>query len=256
MTLASKWSSDLVAWGIPSEILDQAPESPWIHPPALFSVPANIPDTPSHQRAREVLSENSSVLDIGCGGGIAAFAVAPPAGKVIGIDHQSEMLTMFASSAEERGLLHQEILGDWPDVQNQAPDADVVTCHHVVFNVSRIEDFLIALDAHATKRVIIEMPQQHPLSTMTQAWKHFWNLDRPQGPTSSDLVAIAESLGFNPKFENWSHPVRSNISEAENIEFTRIRLCLPADRDLEVAEFLATHPAAPERKLTTIWWDK
>ena len=30
------WRKQLAAWAIPESILNQAEESPWIHPPALF----------------------------------------------------------------------------------------------------------------------------------------------------------------------------------------------------------------------------
>lgn len=256
MSLASNWSSDLAAWGIPSEIIDQAPQSPWIHPSALFTVPDVISETPSHKRARELMPENGSVLDVGCGGGIAAFAVAPPAQTIIGVDHQQEMLDMFAQTANSRELYHQEFLGDWPDVATSVPMADVVTCHHVVFNVSKIEPFVRELDAHANKRVVIEMPQLHPLSTMSEAWKHFWNLDRPTKPTSLDFVAVLKSCGINAQHEDWSQPIRGGISEEENACFMRIRLCLPESRESEVLNFFREHPVLPERNLTTIWWDK
>ena len=95
MNPSQKWKSDLEDWAIPQEIIDQATESPWIHPPVLFQIPKLIDLTPSHQKAFEALPENGSILDIGCGGGIAAFAMGRKAGQVIGVDHQSEMLDMF-----------------------------------------------------------------------------------------------------------------------------------------------------------------
>lgn len=256
MSLTSQWSSDLAAWGIPADILDQAPENPWIHPPALFTVPDEISDSPSHRRARKKVEVNGSILDVGCGGGIAAFAASPPATTVIGVDHQQEMLDMFTETAESRKLAHQEFLGDWPDVAPQVPHADVVTCHHVVYNVPRIEEFIEALDTHAHHRVVIEMPQEHPLANMSAAWKYFWDLDRPTNPTSHDFVAILKSMGLNAQYEDWSHPVRTGLSEDENARFMTIRLCLPESRQDEVRDFFRHHPTPLERKLTTIWWDK
>jgi len=35
--------------------------------------------------------------EVGCGGGIAAFATVPPVRHVIGVDHQPEMLDMFSA---------------------------------------------------------------------------------------------------------------------------------------------------------------
>ena len=42
MKASKKWKSDLQAWAIPKEIIDQAPENPWIHPPVLFQIPVGL----------------------------------------------------------------------------------------------------------------------------------------------------------------------------------------------------------------------
>ena len=253
---AHKWADDLSHWAIPAEIIEQAPESPWIHPPAMFTLPEQIPDSPSHDRAREAVRDGGSVLDIGCGGGIAAFAIAPPATKVVGVDHQSEMLEMFATTAESIGLEHLEIFGDWPAVAAGTPIVDVVACHHVVYNVSDIEPFLLALDSHAAKRVVIEMPQEHPLSTLRSAWKHFWNLDRPINPTPEDLMKVLAELGINANLELWQGPKLRPLDVQDEIKFLRIRLCLDSTRDQEIEEFISTRPTMASRALATIWWDK
>lgn len=255
-TPAEKWASDLSAWGIPQEILDQAPESPWIHPPAVFTLPEVIANTPSHERAREVLPEGGSVLDVGCGGGIATFAIAPPAGTVVGVDHQQEMLDMFATTADERELQHQEIFGDWPAVADQAPVVDVVTCHHVVYNVADIAPFLLALDAHADKRVVIEMPQNHPLASRRGAWQHFWNIERPVNPTPQDLMAVLTDLGIQANLELWEGPNVKALTLEDEVRFLRIRLCLDSSKDAEIRDFIQAEPASPTRALATIWWDK
>jgi SAM-dependent methyltransferase len=253
---AQKWAKDLAEWAIPENIITQAPESPWIHPPAMFTLPSEIPDSPSHQRAREAVPAGGSVLDIGCGGGIAAFAIAPPAGTVIGVDHQAEMLKMFAQSADEKGFDHTEVLGDWPDVSPQTPKADVVTCHHVAYNVAQIEPFLKALDAHATKRVVIELPQQHPLSTMRDSWKHFWNLDRPVNPNPQDLIAVLAEMGITANLELWNGPKLRPLDIEDDVRFLRIRLCLDSSRDPEIRQFLEAQEPMESRALATIWWDK
>ena len=222
----------------------------------MFTLPEQIPDSPSHERAREAVRDGGSVLDIGCGGGIAAFAIAPPATKVVGVDHQREMLEMFADTAKSKGLEHLEIFGDWPAVADQAPVVDVVTCHHVVYNVSDIEPFLLALDSHATKRVVIEMPQEHPLSTLRSAWKHFWNLDRPSNPTPEDLMNVLANLGIDAKLELWQGPKLRPLDVNDEIKFLRIRLCLDSTRDQEIEEFIGTRPSMASRALATIWWDK
>jgi SAM-dependent methyltransferase len=249
------WRESLATWSIPQEILDVAPEDPWIHPPVMFQIPDVIEDSPSHQRAREVLKEGDSILDIGCGGGIAAFAVVPPASHVIGVDHQSEMLKMFSDNARAKGVTSETFEGFWPALENAVPHADVVTTHHVVYNVPQIESFLLALNNHAKKRVIIEMPQRHPLTTATPLWKHFWNLERPNNPTPSDLMRVLKELNINAHLELWDGSMRTESDLESQAHFSRIRLCLPESRESEVLEFLREQPKIAIRNLATIWWD-
>jgi len=255
MKASEKWRSDLEAWAIPKEIIDKAPENPWIHPPVMFQIPDVIEDSISHQRAREVLNSGDSILDIGCGGGIAAFAVVPPAAYVIGVDHQTEMLEMFTANAKSRGVASEVFEGFWPANAERVPMADVVAAHHVVYNVSAIEEFLLAMNSHARKRVVIEMPQHHPLTTSTPLWKHFWGLDRPSHPTPKDLMKVLSELGINAHLELWDGSMRTESDLESQAHFSRIRLCLPEDREEEVLEFLKTQPKLAIRNLATIWWD-
>jgi SAM-dependent methyltransferase len=252
---AQAWREALDAWALPEEIVNSAAQSPWIHPPVLFDVPRDIAPSPSHERAREVLSEGSTVLDVGCGGGIAAFAVTPPAHHVIGVDHQPEMLDMFRAHATARALTCETVEGFWPGIAPRTPDADVVTAHHVVYNVADIEPFLQELDRHARLRVVLEMPDQHPLASMTEAWRHFWNLERPHGPTPDDLLDVITDLGLVAHREQWNGPMRVEQDLDQAAHFMRIRLCLPASREDEVLEFLRGHPPPDVRQLSTLWWD-
>ena len=255
MISSQKWKSDLEAWSIPKEIIDKAPESPWIHPPSLFQIPKLIDLTPSHQKAFEVLPVNGSILDIGCGGGIAAFAMGKKAGLVIGVDHQVEMLEMFSENAKERHIDSKVYEGFWPEIESKVEVADIAVAHHVVYNVQDIVPFIKAMNSHARKRVVIEMPQHHPLSNLSEAWKFFWNLDRPVNPTPQDFVDVLSELGINAHVQLWDGQLRQERNMDDAVRFTRIRLCLPAFREAEVRQFLENHPASEIRSLATVWWD-
>jgi SAM-dependent methyltransferase len=251
--LGDAWRDALKSWGIPSEILDQAPTNPWIHPVELFQVPEEIANTPSHQKAREV--NPTSVLDVGCGGGLATFALVPPATKVIGVDHQVEMLQEFEANASKRHVESETHLGIWPEISEQVPTADVVVCHHVLFNVFEIEKFLIELDAHAKKRVVIEIPVGHPQSSSNYLWKHFWGINRPENPKAAQIVEILDFLGISASIVYWTSDARPSVSEEKAIEFNRVRLCLNQSKDLEIAQIMKEQPET-KRELATIWWDK
>lgn len=251
-----KWKSDLASWAVPQEILDLAEVPPWFHPAALFALPDEIWDSPSHQRARQAMPLDGSVLDIGCGGGIAAFAIAPPAKHLIGVDHQSEMLEMFEANARERTLTSEVFEGFWPAVADLVPMADVVTCHHVVYNVGDIKPFIEALDSHARKRVVIELPLVHPMTPRSAGWKHFWNLDRPTSPTVEDFMNVLVELGISANIEKFTGKILLDEGEDDRVEYTRMRLCLPKSRINEVVEFLETDPSPTSRELAVVWWDK
>ncbi|MBU6245073.1 MAG: methyltransferase domain-containing protein [Actinomycetales bacterium] len=255
---AGKWRDDLASWAIPAEILRQAPEEPWIHPVAMFTVDDEIPDSPSHDRARQALPVSGSVLDVGCGGGRAAMALVPPAGQVIGVDHQAGMLEAFAAAADRRGVQHLEILGNWDEVQQEVPACDVVVCHHVVYNVADIVPFIEALDRHARRRVVLELPVTHPLTSLNPLWKRLWDLDRPTAPVAQDLCAIVEAMGLAPHLETWVDHTwgkRVELPAEERVRYARIRLCLPPERDADVAAALIAEADAQPHEVATLWWD-
>jgi SAM-dependent methyltransferase len=256
MTTASeKWKRDLASWAIPQEILDQAIEKPWIHPPALFEIPDVINDSLSHQRAREAMPLDGTVLDIGCGGGVATYAITPPASHVIGVDEQEAMLELYSKNALKFGVTSETVLGQWPEVANKTPIADVVTVHHVVFNVGNIAPFLVALNSHARKRVVIEAPVVHPMSNMSDGWKHFWNVTRPTVPVADDLIAVLEELGIKANIEHFESEILVDKKVDGANGFIRRRLCLPESRQSEVDAFIAENPMPERRKLAVIWWD-
>ncbi len=267
-TAARHWAELLAAWRIPDEIIDQAPVSPWVLGVDQFTVAEQIPDSPSHQRAREALTatglapdggRSPSVLDIGCGGGRAAFALTPPARYVVGVDARADMLTAFAEAAQARGVAHAQVLGSWPDVADQAPVVDVVVAHHVVYNVADLAAFARAATEHARRRVVLELPLRHPLAPMAPLWKHFWGLDRPDGPTADDALAVLVQAGLEARLETWTEDGdapsgRAALSPQRRVELTRTRLCLPPERDGEVAAALESLGPVGPRRVATVWW--
>lgn len=255
MDAVEDWAQSLPLWAIPDHIMKQAPESPWIHPVSQFTPDGDLyVDTPSRQRALDALVNGGSVLDIGCGGGRAAFGLVPPATKVVGVDHQQQMLDVFSAEALRRNVECETILGDWPDVATHTPQCDVVTCHHVFYNVANLAPFVHALSSHARRRVVVELPQQHPLSSLSPLWKKFWGLDRPLSPTADDARDVVASLGYNAQLEKFTQDIPRTTVTEEAVRFTRIRLCLTPDRDGEIREFMEQHPVTT-RNVATLWWD-
>jgi SAM-dependent methyltransferase len=242
---ARRWAECLGRWAIPDEILAQAPVSPWQHETAMFAVDDTLDrNTPAAEIARAVLpAAGGSVLDVGCGGGRAAMSLVPPAELVIGVDQSSAMLAEFTRAAAAAGVASTTVEGRWPDVAILTPAADVVVCHHVAYNVADIEPFLLALTAHARLAVVLVLPPRHPLSAWNDAWRHFWELERPTEPTADDLAEVLAALGLDA--ERWDAPrpplARATADTASRVGSARRRLCLTEDSDDELTAYLETH---------------
>jgi SAM-dependent methyltransferase len=242
----------LAAWAIPDEILAQAPESPWGFPPELFAAPPDPVETPSRDRALEALPDGGSVIDVGCGGGAGGLALVPPASLVIGVDESDQMLASFARAADDHHVDQRAVQGRWPDVADEAGTADVVVCHHVLYNVADLEPFVRALTAAARQRVVVELTATHPMMTSAPLWQHFWNLERPDGPTADLAVDVIRDLGVDVQVERWSRPPRE-VSREVYVRMNRQRLCLPVEREPEVDQVMA--PTDQPRDVATLWWD-
>jgi len=252
---AQRWADELAAWAIPEEILAAAPESPWHFPAAIFAADVADEDSPSRRRALEAIREGGTVLDVGAGGGAASLPLAPPAGRVMAVDQNAELLAAFAARAAERGISHAEVEGRWPDVASSVRPADVVVCHHVLYNVPDLAAFATALTEHARRRVVVEITAVHPMVRLNPLWRHFHDLDRPEGPSADDAAAVLAEAGIEFRSERSARPPRRVVDRQAWVAFNRRRLCLPPDREPEVAELLAGEPEVPPGEFVTVWWD-
>jgi hypothetical protein len=184
------------------------------------------------------------------------MSLVPPAELVIGVDQSPAMLSEFTRAAEAVGVTSTIVEGRWPDVAHLAPSADVVVCHHVAYNVADIEPFLLALTGHARLAVVLVLPPLHPLSAWNDAWRHFWELERPSEPTADDLAEVLAGLGLSA--ERWDVPrpplAGATSDVASLVPSARRRLCLTEERDDELAAYLHDHePGWSETNVVFRW---
>ncbi len=264
-----RWRGDLAAWAIPEHITAAVCESPWVLPRQVFARRADrviaTPSGPSYQRAWAALDPPGSVLDVGSGAGAACLPLLPRATSLTAVDSDAEMLEKLSQRSAAAVITVRTVLGRWPEAAAEAAAADVVTCHHVLYNVPGVRPFVTALTASARRTVVAEMTAQHPLVSLNALWLRFHGLRRPKSPTAEDLIQILEAMGLRPAHETWRRPGgRDYASFEEMVDVTRRRLCLPSERAAEVADALAdagTDPEDPEdlgssgRDVVSIWWD-
>ena len=193
------------------------------------------------------------MLDVGCGAGAASLPLIPPATSVTGIDSSAEMLRAFAADAATRPVPYRRVEGRWPDVADLVGPADLVVCHHVLYNVPDLVGFVLALTAHARRRVVVELTERHPLTELGPLWRRFHDLERPAGPDAGLAVEVIAGTGVSVRQERWEQP-RATVAAAERVSLTRQRLCLTADRDGEVAAALEELAPPGPRLVRTLWW--
>jgi SAM-dependent methyltransferase len=264
----ARWREQLEDWAIPEEILAAAPESPWGCPVGLFRSRArragSRPATPSNREAARFLPAGGTVLDVGAGGGAASLPLAGVAGRLVAVDESPAMVAAFLAAAEAAGVAAEGVEGRWPEVAGRVAPADVVVCHHVLYNVADLAPFADALTGHARRRVVAELTDRHPLVGLGPLWRRFHGLERPTGPGADDAVAALEALGLRVARQDWESQDRFGFDDLDElVAFTRRRLCLPADRDPEVAAALLDEGtrrvdgvwvSGQPRRVTTLSW--
>lgn len=269
--LLRDWADDLASWAIPEDIMAATTESPWVLPGQVFARRADqlsaAPSGPSFERAWAALDPPGSVLDIGTGAGAACLPLLPRTTTLTAVDADKRMLELLAERTAARGLTAERVRlvgGRWPGVAPEVPAADVVTCHHVLYNAADLGPFVTALTEHARRLVVAEVAWTHPLTSLNELWLRFHGLRRPDRPTGDDLLAILAAMGLRTGHARWSRPGGPDYASfAELTDVTRRRLCLPPDRSGEVAAALTELGVDPEhpqdlgssgRDVLTVWW--
>jgi SAM-dependent methyltransferase len=266
--LLDAWRGDLAAWAIPGHISAAVTESPWVLPRQVFARRADrqagTPSGASYDLAWAALDPPGSILDVGAGAGAASLPLLARAIALTAVDSDAAMLALLAERAAARGIRARCVHGSWPEAAPQVPAADVVTCHHVLYNVPALAPFVTALTAHARRLVVAEMTTTHPLVTLNELWLKFHGLRRPDGPTAADVLRILAAMGLRPGYRQWRRPGGADYASFDELtEVTRRRLCLPPGRAGQVADALVEagadpgRPAdlgSPGRDVVTIWW--
>jgi SAM-dependent methyltransferase len=206
--------------------------------------------------AREAIPAGGDVLDVGAGAGAASLPLVPPAARVVAVDERPEMLEAFAGAAADRDVTTTAYEGSWPDIANQVPPSDVVVCSHVAYNVPDLGRFAAALTDHARRRVVVELMARHPWVDIGPMWEHFHGQSRPAGPTAELANDVLREHGITPEMRRWRRPPPPAAIRRDPyyVAFARRRLCLPPEREPEVAALLSRRPAQP-RESVVLWWD-
>ena len=138
----------------------------------------------------------ATLLDVGCGPGTIALAVAPRLEHVYGLDYSPGMLAAFAEEARARGLTAATpVLRAWDDDWADVPICDVVVASRSTA-VPDLEAAILKLDSKARKRVYLSYPADGRLPG--DDVRHAIGRADAAAPDYLCVVGILHHLGLHP----------------------------------------------------------
>ncbi|MEW6154078.1 MAG: class I SAM-dependent methyltransferase [Actinomycetota bacterium] len=252
-----RWRAGIEAAALPEELRRKSSDARVGLTPDRFRFrpeeDATKPVRPSRRRALEALPEGGTVLDVGCGAGASSLGLAAKAGLIIGFDRIEAMLEAFAETAAELGVEVRAVLGTWPEVATEAGTADVVVCHHAMYGVAEVEDFVMALTAAARHRVVLELSEHPPQSGLEPLWKAIHGIDRPRRLVADEAQAVLSALGLAVEREDFVVPPQPTEVTEEVVAIVRGRLMVGPERDAEIADLLRARVPS-EHRVAALWW--
>ncbi|MGI8536331.1 MAG: class I SAM-dependent methyltransferase [Mycobacteriales bacterium] len=252
-----RWRQGLADRDVPQDLADSAPEPPPSLEPESFrwrpEEDAHRPVRPSRRRALEALPDAGSVLDVGVGGGASSLGLAPRVGSITGVDRMPEMLELFEASALAAGVAPRAVLGAWPDVADDVEPVDVAVCHHAIYGVAEIEDFVVALTTRARRRVVIELSGQLPQARFDPLWKLLHGIDRAHFSVAEEVHAVLAAMGLAVQREDIVLPANPRDVTTEFVAFARRRLFVGPEKDPEIEQFLRAMTPEP-MTVVALWW--
>lgn len=210
--------------------------------------------------ARMDFDDARTLLDVGCGAGTLALAVAGRLDRVIALDYSSGMLRALEDGARMQGVRNvQPMLRAWEDDWSDVPVCDLAVASRSTM-VPDMAAALAKLHAHARLRVYLtHVADGHFLDPAIQ---QATGRVRPPGPGCLYILNILRGMGIYPRldyiavpgalqgaadFDDYARRVARSMGGLDDAERQRLRVWYDAATPAERA-------GAPLR-WAFIWWD-
>ena len=155
-----------------------------------------ITSDPFYLRLRDVVTPQTSVLDVGAGTGRFSLALAPQAEHITAVEPSAAMMDFLRRDAADKGLSNiSYVQATW----QEAPDnlqADMVICSHVLYPIRDIEPFLSKLQKATHQDCYIYSRATHIDALTADLWRHFHHDERRIPPSYIHVLDVLYEMGI------------------------------------------------------------
>ncbi len=160
-----------------------------------------VTSDPFYLRLRDIVTPQTSVLDVGAGTGRFSLALAPQARHITAVEPNAAMLDFLRQDASEQGLANiSYVQTTWQD----APDdlqADIVICSHVLYPIRDIVPFLAKMQKATRQACYIYLRVTHIDALTAHLWRHFHGEERRLPPGYIEALDILYEMGIYTNVE-------------------------------------------------------
>jgi SAM-dependent methyltransferase len=187
-------------------------------------------EDPLFLRLREIVTPQTTILDVGAGTGRFALALAPLVQHVTAVEPNAAMLGYLQQDAAERQLSNiSYIPATWQD----APDdltADIVICSHVLYSIRDVDTFLTKMRKATRQSCYVYMRATHFDQISSPLWQHFHGMKRLPMPSYIYALDVMYDMGIYADVEIVDLPSGMRFSSLDTaVEEMQEMLILPND---------------------------
>lgn len=180
---------------------------------ARFAADPRRTDDPSLNRLLQLVTPDSTALDVGGGGGRFALPLALACRRITVVEPSQPMVATLRAGAAAAGITNLSIVEQQWEEATVEP-ADLVLCAHVVYGVEAIVPFIRKLVAHARQRVALLLTTSYPAAFAAPLWPAVHGEERITLPALPELLPVLWEMDIWPDVEMLAIEHRSHTRPA------------------------------------------